>query len=320
MHYFKGFKVVLLLLVIVQGCCYARFPSPVCDSSIQNPCVVQDSQHAFSSIVWLRDASTILDNYKGNTLGINKLYISGSEEPSEKGWREISHYIEKHRPKDNKPVVVLDLRQESHGYLNGKAITLVSEYNWINLGKTNEEIQLAEENWLAQLRSMKRLTGVLTPEQYNTKDYSHGKSMVIASIKDEKYFVSKWGYKYYRLYISDHRAPLDSEVDRFVNIINSHSKKTWYHVHCRAGKGRTTTALVMYDMLKNADKVSFNDIIVRHASISPFYNLLDVNHGNPYLTPYYELRLLFLTQFYEFARQSLMGYKGTWSEWKTLNS
>lgn len=290
-----------------------------CDATAENPCLVQDSKTRLSSIVWLRDALSIGSVYKGNTLGIEDLYISGSEEPSEKGWREIADYIAKRKPKAGKQVIVLDLRQENHGYLNGKAITLADYYNWLNLGKSNTQITLDQEAWLSSLNAQKKVGEIVTLQQFTAKDYTHGKSMAVVSVKNEEYYVKKLGFNYHRLYLSDHRAPRDSEVDNFVAIVKNNSKKSWFHVHCRGGKGRTTTIFAMFDMLKNADKVSLAEIIARQASISPYYNLFEINRRDPFLTPYYEQRLIFLTHFYEFARQSLMGYTGTWSEWKSFN-
>lgn len=320
MNNFKGFKVVLMVFILIQGSVFASPLPAVCESSTEKPCIVQDSNTQYSSVLWLRDVATIADAYNGNIQGIHEMYLSGSEEPSEKGWRTIAEYIAMRRPKTGKSVVVLDLRQESHGYLNGRAITLVSNYNWLNLGKPNEQSAADQEEWLSSLRSRKTIPGVLTVPQYREKQYFMGKSMAVGTVKNEQYYVSKWGFEYHRLFITDHRAPLDSEVDAFLTLVKSKPKKTWFHVHCRGGKGRTSTVLAMFDMLKNADKVSFEEIINRQASISPYYNLLDIYRGDPDLTPYYIKRVAFLMLFYEFSRQSLMGYSGSWSDWKASNS
>ena len=317
---FKGFKVVLLLLGFIHGCVFAKTVYPGCESTSESPCIVQDTLTQYSVLEWFRDLTTIATVYKGSILGLDELYVSGSEEPSEKGWRDIATYLKKRRPKIEKPVVVLDLRQESHGYLNGRAITLVTNYNWINLGKTNEQSTLDQENWLSSLKTKRLVTGILSVSQYRDKDYFHGKSMPVSSVKNEEYYVAKQGFEYYRIFISDHRTPLDSEVDAFLNIVKNKPKNTWFHVHCRGGKGRTSTILALFDMLKNADKVSFHEIIDRQASISPYYNLVEIYRADPELTPYYAERAAFLRQFYEYAQQTLNGYSGSWSEWNALNN
>lgn len=312
----KRAVLTILTLALTQGFALAQAQTKICDATVMNPCLVQDSEFANSPLKWFRDASTIAGVYQGNIMGTQDLFISGSEEPSERGWKDIANYISKIRGWGKKPVYVLDLRQESHGYLNGRSITLVSLYDWINRGKNNTQCLLDQENWLQSLRNQKKITGLLTTQEYSSKEFSRGKTIRVKAVKNEETLVSRLGFEYYRLYISDHTGPRDSEVDAFVTIIKNAPKDTWFHMHCRGGKGRTTTFLVMYDMLKNADKVGFEEIINRHASIGPNYNLFDVNRADPYLTPYYEERIAFLTHFYQFSQQLLKGYRGTWSEWK----
>jgi len=319
MENFKWIKVGFLLSTLFHGSVSAGSLVPACDSTSENPCIVQDSKSQFTPAVWFRDASMIANYYQGNLDGINELFISGSEQPSEKGWRDVADYIANRMPKEKRHVVVLDLRQESHGFLNGRAITLVNANNWINLGKSDVRVVVEQEKWLADLRTKKTITNILTPPQFQARQYAQGKSMVVGTVKNEEYYVNKWHFGYSRLFISDHRAPPDLEVERFVSMVKNRSKDTWFHVHCRGGKGRTTTVMVMYDMLKNANKVSFKEIIARHASIPPYYSLLDTTRASPELTPYYEGRIVFLSQFYEYAYNYIEGYRGTWSEWKALH-
>ena len=317
MTYSKSIIVIFITLLLTQGFAVAQSETKTCGAMTDNPCIVQDSEFSSSPLKWLRDASMIADVYQGNTLGIKELLISGSEEPSEKGWKDIADYIAKRSAPGKKTLLVLDLRQESHGYLNGRAITLVSEYDWINRGKSNSQSIRDQENWLHSLRIQKKITGILSTQQFAAKEYSGGKTIPVKVVKNEKDLVSRLGFAYHKLYITDHTAPGDSEIDAFLTIIKNAPKDTWFHVHCRGGKGRTTTFFVMYDMLKNADKVSFEEIIARHASIAPYYNLFEINRGDPFLTPYYEQRIILLSHFYQFAQEVLNGYQGTWSEWPT---
>lgn len=319
MNCFKGTKVFYFLFIFMHKCVFSEDLPAVCASTPENPCIVQDSVSQNAPLSQMRDIASIADVYSGTTMGISEMHLSGSEEPSEKGWQFIAGYIAMRKPKAEAPVIVLDLRQESHGYLNGKAITLVSTYNWLNLGKSNDDSAMAQQNWLVNLRSRKLIPGILTVTQYRNKEYYNGKSMAVGTVKDEEYYVTKWGFEYQRLFITDHRAPLDSEVDAFLNLVKNKPGNTWYHVHCRGGKGRTSTILAMFDMLRNADKVSFEEIIARQASISPYYNLLDIYRGDPELTPYYMARIAFLRQFYEYSYYVLLGYSGTWSQWKSVH-
>lgn len=310
------FNTFFSLFLLSYSVVYAQNLSKHCDSTLEHPCLVQDTKTNNSPIKLLRDVTTISDVYNGNTQGLTALFMSGSEAPSERGWAQIADYLGKKNPSS---VWVLDLRQESHGYLNGSAVTLVSWFNWINLGKDNEQSMLDQDNWLKKLSAKKKVTGVLTVQQYQDKEYANGAEVEIHSVENEAHLISKLGFKYSRLFLTDHRPPRDSEVDAFLKFINALPPNTWLHIHCRGGKGRTTTIMAMYDMLKNADKVSFEEIIARQASIFPYYNLLDLSHRNPTLTPYYEKRITFLRYFYEFSKQVLLGYTDTWSEWRIHN-
>ncbi|MGL5742025.1 MAG: tyrosine protein phosphatase [Legionella sp.] len=316
MTFLKSIKITILTFLLTQGYVLAQTETKAGNGTIYPPLIVQDSASSSSPLKWFRKAMMMADHYQGNTVGVDELFISGSKEPSEKGWNAIFDAIIKQSSSKQKPVFVLDLRHESHGYLNGLPITLVSEHDWINKGKSNEQSLLDQENWLHSLNAQKKIAGVLSKHQFKAKEYSSGKTITVKKIQNEEDLVSRLGFVYHRLYITDHMAPGGSEVDSFLAIIINAPKNAWFHMHCRGGKGRTTTFLVMYDMLRNADKVRFADIIARNASIPPYYNLLEVHRRNSFFTPYYEQRLAFLSSFYRFAQHRLKGYQGTWSEWK----
>ncbi|MDP1604686.1 MAG: tyrosine protein phosphatase [Legionella sp.] len=290
----------------------------ICDGTDKLPCIVQDTSASYSHVKNLRDTSMIASYYHEDTAGIDKLWSSASAAPNEDGWQEIADYINKQSLKKPSRIVVVDLRQETHGYLNGQAINLTTSHNWINLGKKRQQVYADELAWLRDLQEKDHINGVLTPKQFDAKKYTHGKNVVIKTVKSEEEVVTEAGLGYHRLNVSDHRAPLDSEVDDFVEFYKKLPPYTWLHIHCRGGKGRSTSFLAMIDMLNNADKVSFHDIIARQASIPPFYNLSEIYRLDPELTDFYEERLVFLTNFYLYAQQIIAGYKGSWSDWKSL--
>ena len=73
-------------------------------------------------------------------------------------------------------------------------------------------------------------------------------------------------------------------VNYFIDIIKSHSEDTWFHFHCKAGVGRTTTFMIMYDIIKNGNNVSLNDIIGRQVLLSGISqrDAVDFYVGNRY--------------------------------------
>ncbi len=214
-----------------------------------------------------------------------------------------------------KQIIDVDLRQESHGYLNDNAITLAVQYDWINRGKTHAQASNAEQRWLQYLSKQSRIS-LLTDEQFDEGDFDDGEMVTVKSMRSESAVVKRVGFGYMRLTVTDHMAPDDDEVDRFVHFTKTLLPQTWVHFHCRGGKGRTATFMVMFDMLHNADKVSFDNIVKRQATVAPYYDVTKVARGKPELTPYYQQRLEFLKEFYQFSYDSLHGYAGTWEEWK----
>ena len=66
--------------------------------------------------------------------------------------------------------------------------------------------------------------------------------------------------------------------------------------------------MAMYDMMRNYDNVSAEDIIKRQWLIGGM-NLLEIDNNYP------EERIQFILKFYEYCRQNGPDYKILWSEW-----
>lgn len=286
-----------------------------CDGSMEKPCIVQDTSKTTKDVKHWRYAKMIIDSYNGNTSGLKHMWVSASGAPTAKGFKIIAENIDKLTNGKYKKMIDLDLRQEDHAYLNKQSITLTTQYNWINLGKSYQQALAAEQDWIQALHTQTTINNVLTSDQFKAGNYLQGSSVSIEDLRSEQQVAESHGFEYIRLTVSDHMAPRIDDVDKFVSLVRSLPKDVWVHMHCRGGDGRSSTFLAMYDMLKNADTVSFNDIIKRQASVTPNYDLSQTDRKDPYLTPYYEARYKFLMHFYQYASASLNGYPGTWSEW-----
>ena len=141
----------------------------------------------------------------------------------------------------------------------------------------------------------------------------------VESAVTEKAMTAKHGTKYLRLTLTDHLTPHHLEVDRFVRFYKTLSKGAWLHFHCFAGKGRTTTFMVMYDMLKNADKVSFDDIVMRQFAIGGI-NLTAYNPNKPvWRQKAVTERIEFLKDFYQYVKANPKLQK-SWTQWATENN
>lgn len=287
----------------------------ICDGTTENPCVVQDTNSDSTEVRHWRTARMIHDTYKGNTAGLKHLWVSVSGAPSAADFKKIANSIEKATSGKYKKMIDLDLREESHAYLNKNAITLTNQYNWINLGKSHQQSIADEQDWVQSITILPYIFNVLSPKQFKAGQYTDGVDVKIKTLKSEQVIAEKAGFEYIRLTISDHMAPRDEDADRIVSLAKNLPDNVWVHMHCRGGDGRSTTVFAMYDMLKNADKVSFNDIIKRQASVFPYYDLSQIVRKDPGLTKYYKARLVFLNHFYQFASASIRGYPGNWSDW-----
>lgn len=308
------FALSCLFIISTNACAKAN-----CDGSLNHPCVVQDTTDDTKTIKNYRDAQMVISAYKGNVAGLDGLWLSASAAPSEHDLKTIADNIETSTHNKVKRIIDLDLREESHAYLNGEAITLNSDHNWINKGKTHQQSVADEETWMQAIAQMDKIDNVLTAQQFKDNQFDAGVTVKVKSVQSEKKLAEDDGYEYIRLTVTDHMRPNDIETDRFVSLIKTLPKNTWLYLHCRGGEGRSTTFMAMYDMLQNADKVSFDDIIKRQASVEPYYDLFHTEHKDPDKAYYYRERLIFLQHFYQFASDYRRGYEGSWSTWVIEN-
>jgi len=124
------------------------------------------------------------------------------------------------------------------------------------------------------------------------------------------------GFEYKSFLIGSKFVTDDKTIDEFVTFIESLPENIWLHFHCSQGKGRTSTMLVMLDVLKNAPRVSLKNIVKRqHLLGSP--NLLDNElwENGSYTQEQLDNRKKFIEDFYEFVCQRKAGGVQLWSEW-----
>jgi protein-tyrosine phosphatase len=131
----------------------------------------------------------------------------------------------------------------------------------------------------------------------------------------ERGIVESAGASYVRVTVTDHARPLDDEVDRFVLAVRALSENAWAHFHCEAGLGRTTTFMVLYDMLRNATRVSLEDIVRRQKILGYDYDVLHPSEPGNWKAPYTADRAAFVRAFYDYARANPNGRPQLWSEW-----
>ena len=210
-----------------------------------------------------------------NKQGLDKLNISGSSQFTKLNLSLIIKAIP-----DNFSIIDIDLREESHGFINDFAISFENTYNNANSGLSLPEIINKENSDLSSIKLNSPLTF------YNSK-----KSIIPKTVQNESTLVMAKGIKYVRIPVTDGNLPNDNMVNYFIDFVKKQPKNTWLHFHCKAGVGRTTTFMIMYDIIKNHNDVDLKDIITRQVLLSNLgeKNLCDFLTGNRYE---------FLNQFY----------------------
>jgi len=192
-----------------------------------------------------------------STQGLNLLRASGSGQFSVEGLAAIAQKLEK-------PFTVLDLREELHGFINGDAVALRSINNQDYQGISSTDMEKREQKLFTNLES-KTVIYTLSHTYDNGITYSLEPHEV--RVKDslsEKELCKAKNIPYIRINLTENKAPNDPTTKNLVKTLHElYERKQWVHIHCRLGEGRTTSVLAMYDMLINAQTVSFETIIER---------------------------------------------------------
>ena len=154
------------------------------------------------------------------------------------------------------PVTVFDLRQETHLFVNDLPVSWYASHDWANVGRTQADIEKQEAE---QVQSFKPGRDVEVrpgqPVKHGDGSSVTPQRVTVEGAGTERNVVETVGAHYVRVAVTDHACPLDSAIDEFVAAVRELPQNAWAHFHCEAGLGRTTTFMVLYDMLRNANRV-----------------------------------------------------------------
>lgn len=229
-----------------------------------------------------------------NLKGLDKLNISASQQFSEYNLPLLINAIG-----TLLPITVVDLRQESHGFINGISVSWVDSKNNANKGLTRQQVLEDEANKLISLKLNVPISFYNHPE----------KTIIPKKVQDENELVKSKSLSYNRITVKDGGIPSDDMVDYFIESVKAQTQNSWLHFHCKAGVGRTTVFMIMYDMIKNCKDVSLNDIIKRQLALADFDDeKIKSFHGKK--------RMDFLNKFYDYCKTNGDSFKINWSKWK----
>lgn len=249
-----------------------------------------------------------------STRGLRDLHMLGSGQFSEGQLCEVINTL------GNAPIAVIDLRKESHAFIDGNAVSWHSFHNWANKDITDQMVEIDQDQHINALREMATVTVAKIPDTGETHHkYTAAIELAVKDVSSEEDIAQKNKLLYQRIYVNDHMAPQPAEVDRFISYVNSLPKDTWLYLHCRGGDGRTTTFMAMVDMMRNAKQVSLRDIIKRQYLLGGI-DLFQLPHPNEYKYKYAVERVAFLKEFYNFCLTNQDNFNTPWAKYVSLQS
>ena len=247
------FLYVLLIFQLVSA-------FPISFSNKNETLIVKDS-----------DAITGLPNRFRDLTNLN---ISGSAQFTPSQIENIKNSI-------NKPdICIVDLRQESHGFINDLAISFYSIGKDLNNGFTTEETISTEDKLLNSIK------------------------ITVDSVSTENNAINKNGLKYQRFAVKDGGIPSTTVIDDFVDFIKNKPEGQHLHFHCDAGEGRTTTFMVLYQIMTDNGNLSLDQILCYQYNMGGITLTDDVD------------RAYFLNAFYNYVEENKTdNYSIKFSQW-----
>lgn len=192
---------------------------------------------------------------------------------------------------------IVDLRQESHGFLNDDAVSFYSTERLLNNGFDSEET----------LASEKEKFGAIKPgdiQNIFNKRGAFRESITVEKSQIELSLVKNAGLNYVLFATRDGHIPTPSMVDSFVSFVVKTPPTTHLHFHCDHGEGRTTMYMAMFQMMKESTLKSLNEILDEQLEAGGIILTDDTTRAN------------FLQDFYDYTKENAAtNFKTPFSVW-----
>ncbi len=212
------------------------------------------------------------------------------------------NWLANHYGKDYR-IYIIDLRQETHVYIDGLPISIFYKKDEINWGKNSLEIKELEDKWVSKINHNKSI--ILYTQgipRLNIKTTTNPVKVGVNQASSEEKLVTNMGLQYLRIPVPDYHPPSPAQVDQFLNFKKNLPANAWLHFHCAGGKGRTTTFMLLNDIIENASNYSLKYLVERQSRLGginiaiPSKSLLT----QPWKDEYHKARIDFIELFYHF--------------------
>lgn len=233
-----------------------------------------------------------------NLLDLSELKASGSSQFTESGFIALVQAL----PLDSDQLVIVDLREERHGFVNGLPICWTEG---LHSSLNSEELEQEENECVREVLA----AGHVWIDE--GKEQTDRLCLAISQAATEREFVESFGHRYVRFPVGDGNRLDDQLIDQFVQFILDSSPEQWFHFHCSKGEETTNTFLTLLDIIKNSQLNTLEEIISRHRLVSVTDQAVYVEEDRVNRE---QQRLSFISDFYAYC-QEVSDFSLSWSEW-----
>lgn len=215
-----------------------------------------------------------------NSLGINAI---ASAQFSENQLQEVR----KKYPKEK--IIIVDLRGEEHGLINGEAVSWRSVFD-----------KKTTKNLLSDLKNQHKIQiNKVSARSRKSGWYEDVESVEVElkSILSEEDLAKKNGFDYKRFLVRDFDIPNQKQFDEMIDFIRNTPSDQKIYVHCAGGSGRTGMFLVLMDILKNGKNSSLKEIFERQSKLGAA-KLDEISTSEAWTKEIAQKRLEIIKKFY----------------------
>lgn len=206
---------------------------------------------------------------------------------------------------------IVDCRLETHGFINGVAVSWCNAENNANAGKTAREVESEEE-------ALSSLAGS-TVTAYTSKNNLPVDSVeyTVETWETERAIVEAEGLHYLRLACPDHCWPPADIIDGFISFAANLDENSWLHFHCQAGSGRTGAFMAIFEMMQKPGVPV--ETILQHQADTGSGSLVD--RAAPEKSHVQKERCVLARAIWLYIQENReTGYAMKWSEWLEAHS